>query len=138
MVIEVVSNSDEYFEFIRRLRNDERVKAGFIEQNHVTPEQQDAYMAVHEDEYVIGLVDGVPAGYAGSVDGDIRVCTHPDFQGKGIGRAMIEEILRRFPASTAKVKIENVASLRLFESAGFVPRFLILMPPDREAGANGT
>lgn len=134
-MIEVVSNSPEFFEFIRKLRNDERVKGGFIEQGHVTREQQDAYMAVHASEYVIGLVDGVPAGYAGSVDGDIRVCTHPDFQGKGIARAMIEEVLRRFPGSTAKVKIGNTASVRLFESAGFLPSFLILAPPEGEGGS---
>lgn len=134
-MIEVVSNGPEYFEFIRRLRNDERVKGGFVEQGHVTREKQDAYMAVHAHEYVVGLVDGAPAGYAGSVDGDIRVCTHPDFQGKGVARAMIEEVLRRFPGSTAKVRVENSASLRLFESAGFVPSFLILAPPDGKGGS---
>lgn len=136
-MVEVVSNSPEYYEFIRNLRNDPRVKDGFIQPAHITPEQQEAYMSEHADEYVVGVVDGEAAGFAGSVDGDIRVCTHPDYQGMGVARAMIEEVLKRFPDSDAKVKVENTASLRLFESCGFVPQFVILRPPTR-GGSSGT
>ena len=28
------------------------------------------------------------------IKGDIRVCTHPDFQGKGIGSFMIKELTK--------------------------------------------
>jgi len=136
-VIEVVSNSPEYFEFIRVLRNDDRVRSGFIDQTDITPEQQAAYMAVHGDEYLVALADGVPVGYAGSVDGDIRVCTHPDHQGRGIGRALILAVVRRFPGSRARIKIGNTASLRLFESCGFTPTFILMDPPADAASDEG-
>ena len=128
-MIEVVRNEPQFYEFIRVLRNDERVKHGFIEQALITREQQTEYMAVHADQYVVALYDGDPAGYAGSVDGDIRVCTHPDYQGRGLGRALVEAITERFPNSRAKVRIENTASLRLFESCGFTVSYVLLDPP---------
>ena len=127
-MIEIVPNEAEYFEFIRQLRNDPRVKEGFVEQGHITPEQQAAYMAQHSSEYVVALHDGVPVGYAGSVDGDIRVCTHPDYQGEGIGQALIADLMRRFPGSTAKVKVNNHASRALFESCGFEVTYLLMEP----------
>ena len=131
-MIEIVSNEPRYFEFIRTLRNDERVSDGFVEQAVVTREQQVAYMSQHVDHYVVALWDGVPAGYAGSIDGDIRVCTHPDYQGLGLGRALVAEIVARFPGSRAKVKVGNHASLRLFESCGFTAMFVLFDPPGRE------
>lgn len=135
-MIEIVPNSPQFYDFIRTLRNDERVKHGFIEQAPITPAQHAAYMAVHADEYVVALYDGSPAGYAGSVDGDIRVCTHPDYQGRGLGRALVEAIIERFPNSQAKVKVENSASLKLFESCGFITTYVLLEPPsDKSSNA---
>jgi GNAT superfamily N-acetyltransferase len=127
--ITVVSNEARYWDFIRRLRNDPRVQAGFIEVASISPEQQAEYMSRHGDRFVVGLADGVPAGFAGSIEGDIRVCVHPDFQGLGVGRVMIQELLRRFPGSRAKIKVENASSLALFRACGFVPEFVILAPP---------
>lgn len=89
-------------------------------------------MAEHADEYVVALIDGKPVGYGGSVDDDIRVCTHPDYQGLGIGRALIIEVMTRFPNSVAKIKVQNVASRRLFESCGFVPTFVLMEPAGRD------
>jgi ribosomal-protein-alanine N-acetyltransferase len=132
-IVEIVSNEPRFYEFIRVLRNDERVKYGFIEQSVITPEQQTEYMTAHADGYVVVLYDGNPAGYAGSVDGDIRVCTHPDYQGRGLGRALVEAIIERFPNSRARVKIENIASLRLFESCGFTATYFLLDPPGDES-----
>lgn len=136
-MIEVVPNSPEYFDFIRNLRNDERVKNGFIEQAHISREDHATYMAIHAAEYLIALWGGEPAGYVGSVGGDIRVCTHPDYQGRGVAKVMIEEIVKRFPGSFAKVKVENAASLKLFESVGFEPAFVILVPPGVGGSDNG-
>jgi ribosomal-protein-alanine N-acetyltransferase len=132
-MIQVVPNEPRFHEFIRVLRNDERVKHGFIEQAPITPDQQAAYMEEHADEYLVVLVDGTPAGYAGSVDGDIRVCTHPDFQGRGLGRALVEAVIERFPDSHAKVKVENTTSLRLFESCGFTPAYILLESPSGQS-----
>jgi ribosomal protein S18 acetylase RimI-like enzyme len=136
-MIQIVPNAPEYFEFIRRLRNDPRVKDGFIEQGHITIEQQVAYMAQHASEYLVALCDDVPAGYAGSIDGDIRVCTHPDFQGRGVGQALIRELVERFPGSVAKVKVENQTSKRLFESCGFEVTFVLMEQTASDPGNGG-
>ena len=49
----------------------------------------------------------IPVGYVGVVDNDIRVCTHPDFQGKGLGKFMIDEAMKIWPNAEAKVKKNN-------------------------------
>jgi RimJ/RimL family protein N-acetyltransferase len=123
--------TEEYWEFVRLLRTDHRVRGGFIAKvDDITPEQQRRYMQAHWQEYFIGLVNGQPAGYVGSVDGDIRVCTHPDYQRQGVAAFMIAELMRRFPRSFAKIKIGNEASERLFAACGFKPTFVIYEKPD--------
>ncbi len=118
-MIQVLPNAPQYHEFIRGLRNDPRVQDGFLEEVAITPSQQEAYMAKHADAYVVALANGSPAGYAGVIDGDIRVCTHPDYQGQGVGRALIAALRARWPHATARVKRSNTASQALFLSCGF-------------------
>jgi ribosomal protein S18 acetylase RimI-like enzyme len=117
--MELVKCTLEYWEFIRLLRTDERVVDGFVENVQITPPQQQAYMEKYSDSYRIALFNGEPAGFVGVVDDDIRVCTHPNFQGKGLGKFMIDECMKIWPNSTAKVKLGNVASDKLFLSVGF-------------------
>jgi ribosomal protein S18 acetylase RimI-like enzyme len=115
-----------YWEFVRTLRMDPRVAHGFIEQANISIEQQTDYMSKHWRDYYICLIDNTPAGYVGSVNGDIRVCTSPAYQGRGVGKFMIDYIMTRRPESYAKVKIDNEPSLKLFESCGFKKEFYIL------------
>jgi ribosomal protein S18 acetylase RimI-like enzyme len=117
--MELVKCTLEYWEFVRLLRTDERVVDGFVENVQITPPQQQAYMEKYSDSYRIALFNGEPAGFVGVVDDDIRVCTHPNFQGKGLGKFMIDECMKIWPNSTAKVKLGNVASDKLFLSVGF-------------------
>jgi RimJ/RimL family protein N-acetyltransferase len=113
-------------------RTDPRVLYGFIQQAEITPEQHRKFMQAHWREYLIALVNGQPAGFVGSIDGDIRVCTHPDHQGNGVATFMVAELMRRFPKSYAKIKIGNEASKRLFAACGFKPSFVIYeRPPDQ-------
>jgi len=121
-----VQNNRSYWEFIRRLRNDQRVKSGFIQQEHITEQEHEAFMKKHGDKYYICLLGEQPAGYAGIIDRDIRVATHPSFQNKGVGKFMIMSLMERHPNAFAKVKIGNEASLRLFESCGFTKKYYIL------------
>ncbi len=76
--------------------------------------------------YFIALYNGQPAGYVGVINDDIRVATHPDFQKLGIGKAMITFISEKFPNSFAKIKINNISSLMLFEKSGFSVKYHIL------------
>lgn len=126
MRMELVNCTKEYWEFVRTLRMDERVLHGFIKSTHVTPEQQISYMTTYSNYYRIALLDGMPVGYVGVINDDIRVCTDPNFQGMGVGKFMINECMKIWPSAFAKVKIENEASLKLFESCGFTKKFYIL------------
>ena len=72
------------------------------------------------------MIDKKPAGYVGVIEDDIRVCTHPDYQGKGVGKFMINEIMKEYPTAFAKVKIDNEISMKLFEACGFTKKFYIL------------
>ena len=124
--MELIKNGPKFWEFIRNLRNLEGVKQGFIEQKEISSIEQAEYMLKYNNEYWICLMDGHPAGYVGVIDDDIRVATHPDFQGQGVGSFMINQIMQLHPAAHAKVKLENEASLRLFEKCGFRKKFYLL------------
>ena len=124
--MELINCTPQYWEFVRTLRNDERVLDGFIKSVHITEEMQTKYMNNHSQYYRIAKVDGKPAGYVGVIDDDIRVCTHPDFQGKGVGKFMINQCMEIWPTAFAKVKLDNEASLALFESCGFSKKYIIL------------
>jgi len=119
IMIEIADASCLYHDFMRKLRNDQRVQGGFLEQVSISPAQQEVYMTQFASRYLVALVSGQPAGYAGSIAGDIRVCTHPDFQGLGVGRALINAIMERFPESQARIKPSNQASEALFQACGF-------------------
>ena len=119
MYMELVMCTSDYWEFVRELRMDERVIDGFIETIPITSEQQIKYMLSNAQYYRIALVDGKPAGYVGVINDDIRVCTHPDYQGMGVGKFMIDECMKIWPTAYAKVKHGNEASSKLFLSCGF-------------------
>lgn len=105
---------------------DGRVSHAFIDNCQITPEAQEQYMMQNSQYYRVCLFDGQPAGYVGVIENDIRICTHPDFQGRGIGLFMLNEINKLFPHAIAKIKVTNLASLKLFEKAGFEVRYLLL------------
>lgn len=115
----LVPCTQEYWEFVRLLRLDPRVAAGFIETNNIDAEDQIRYMQIHQHAYRIALIDGIPVGYVGVIDDDIRICTHPSAQGKGVGKFMLSEIKKIWPNAYAKIKHANNASKQLFASAGF-------------------
>ncbi len=117
--ITLVACTQEYWEFVRLLRLDPRVADGFIATNHFDAEEQVKYMKDHQQDYRIALIEHEPVGYVGVVDEDIRICTHPNAQGKGVGKFMLAEIRDIWPNAYAKIKHANRASKQLFESAGF-------------------
>ena len=121
-----VENEEKYWEFIRKLRTNEEVIRGFVQQGDISPEQQEIYMKKYGHMYYICIVDDQPVGFIGVIDRDIRVATHPDFQKRGVGKFMINELMKLHPDSLAKVKVDNQASLRLFESCGFTKKFYLL------------
>ena len=115
----LVKNDQRFWEFIRNLRNDKNIKIGFINQDYITEEQQDAYMSKYNDNYMICFEKSDPVGYIGEVDLDIRLAVVKDKQGRGIGEFMLKEFNRRRPDAMAKVIIGNYQSKRLFERCEF-------------------
>lgn len=124
--MKLVKCTQEYWEFVRELRTNPKVVDGFIQNIEITPEQQKQYMKKYSDCYRIALLKNQPVGFVGVIEDDIRVCTHPEFQGNGIGKFMINECMKIWPTAFAKVKLNNEASLKLFEACGFTKKFFIL------------
>ena len=85
-------------------------------------------MEKYNNNYYICLCDGKPCGFIGEIDGDIRVCTDPNHQGKGVGSFMISEITKLRPNIYAKVKIDNISSVKAFEKAGYEKKYFLLEP----------
>ena len=116
----LVECNEEYWEFIRTLRNDKRVINGFIDNQLITHEQQVNYMKLNSNNYRVALLNYKPAGYIGVINEDFRICTHPDYQAKGVAKYMLLESIKIWPNASAKVKITNIASNKLFLSCGFI------------------
>lgn len=115
----LVDCSSEYWEFIRNLRNNPEVLDGFINTSHITEERQCKYMKINHVHFKVCLFDGEPCGYFGVINKDIRICTHPKYQRKGVGLFMLNEIAKYYPEAIGKVKTDNHKSKALFEAAGF-------------------
>tara|TARA_R100000697_G_C5355408_1_gene173059 strand:+ start:195 stop:587 length:393 start_codon:yes stop_codon:yes gene_type:complete len=128
--MELVKNNYIYWEFIRNLRNMDGVREGFIQQDIISQEDHEKYMKWNSHFFWICLDKDVPIGYIGIVDSDIRVATDPKHQGKGVATFMLNEVMKLKPSSIAKVKINNNASLRLFEKCGFVKKYYLLEKED--------
>ena len=124
--LELVKNESKYWEFIRNLRNDPRSLPGFIQQEYIEPEQHISFMMTHGEKFYICVADDTPAGFIRVMGDDIGVATHPDFQRRGIGKFMVNEVVKLHPDCVAKIKLDNEASLRLFESCGFVKKYYLL------------
>lgn len=125
MNLEMVAATHNYFSFIRELRNDPITNKGFINRELISVASHLEYMKNHAKFYRVCLLDGRPVGYIGVVDGDIRIAVHKDYLRKGVGTFMLNEISNNFSNISAKIKIENLASIKLFEKLGFKKRYFI-------------
>ena len=130
--LSLVPNLPEYHEFIRQLRNDKRVASGFIKTHYITKEEHKQFMENNAMAFYVCLSDNQPVGYVGVINGDIRICTHPDHQKKGVGKFMLTEYFKLWPRCQveAKIKITNEASLKLFQACGFKIRYYLLKRED--------
>lgn len=116
--MDIIKIEPEHYEFVRRLRMHPDTKSQFLEDAKITEEEQIKYMEKHGKNYFVALLYGVPIGYAGVVDNDIRICIHPTFQGKGFGKMLLTHLHIEHPLATGQIKESNAASQRLFESCG--------------------
>lgn len=118
-----------HWKTILDLRNDN--KENFISQNTITMFEHKEFMSNNGIRYLVATIPDLLGdkviGFAGALeDGDIRVCVDKQYRGYGVGKRLVQELIGRFPNLTAKIKIENEASIKLFESCGFKRKFLLL------------
>jgi len=123
---ELVPLAPKFYEFVRDLRNNSEINDNFITQDYITIESHNNYMNENAKSYFVCLRNGDPVGFIGVVANDIRIAVLPTQTRNGAGTFMLEKISEIFPNATAKIKIENEASLKLFESVGFKKRFFLL------------
>jgi ribosomal protein S18 acetylase RimI-like enzyme len=130
MNLELIANEPQYFEFIRRLRNHPQLRIGFIQQDEISVVNHANYMLKYSTNYFICLLSGAPIGFIGVIDNDIRLAVDPSFQNLGVARFMVEEIVKIYPTAQAKVKVTNLASMKLFQSLNFSEEFVIFTQPN--------
>lgn len=101
-------------------------REGFVSQETISKEEHYDFMDKHsKDYYVLGFkmscdccIDTV-VGFVGVVDGDIRFAIRPEYQGRGLGKKLLNFIKEKYPDAIGKVKINNSASSFAFTKAGF-------------------
>jgi RimJ/RimL family protein N-acetyltransferase len=125
MNLEMVLATDNYFKFIRELRNDPITNKGFINRELISEVSHLEYMKHNSKFYRVCLLDGVPVGYVGVIDNDIRIAVHNDYIQNGVGTFMLNEITKYSSNLSAKIKVENFASIKLFEKLGFKRKYYI-------------
>jgi RimJ/RimL family protein N-acetyltransferase len=118
--LQLVNCTEEYWEFVRQLRTNPINQEGFFTVANITPEQQKEFMIHNWSKYKICLANNEPAGYVGLLHGhEITYCVHPNFHGKGVGTFMIENFSKPFSNIDAFVKVDNIASQKVFEKLGW-------------------
>ena len=101
------------------------VRQSFIQQLQITVEEHELFMKKNSNMFFVCIEKERTLGFIGVISDDIRIATHPDHQGKGVAAFMLDEMMKKNPRAFAKVKADNEASLRLFESCGFVKKYYI-------------
>ena len=109
---------EEYWDFMRCLRSDPRVQAGFVDQVSITADEQRTFMMRNGQHYQIALIGTRPVGYFGFIGpsrSEVTICVLPEESGKGIGRMLIKKSLTYGDRVWAKVKNDNIPSLRIMK-----------------------
>lgn len=126
MELKFVKCEEKYWDFIRKLRNSAVAQKGFREQVNITQDQQVLYMNKYNSCYWVCLADGEPAGYIGVIKDDIRVAVCHWYQGQGVGKFMVDNLMEVAPNAQAVIKINNLASQNLFKACGFKTTYVIM------------
>lgn len=114
--MKLINISPEYYNFVRILRTHPENSKFFIEQVNISEQDQIKYMEKNHANYYICLLDGVPVGYTGVMNNDVTICAHPEFKNKGIGKFMLQEMKKIFPNISGRIKTDNIASRKVFDS----------------------
>jgi len=123
-LVECSNLPGDHWYAILDIRNENR--QGFGDPSIIPRANHYAYMFENFSNYLLCMDSSEVVGFIGHVNNDIRLATKISHQQKGIGKFMVEGFMKKFPDAFAKVKIDNEASLKLFESSGFKKKYYIL------------
>lgn len=124
MELKLVKCEQDFWNDILIIRNED--KDSFNKQHEISLEEHQKFMNINAINYRVATIDGKFAGFVGIVNDDIRVGVKKEYRKIGIGKFMINEFHKIFKINHAKIKIDNIASQKLFESCGFKKSFYIL------------
>ena len=113
-----------HWDTILEIRNENR--EGFGDSSMIHSGAHCKYMFNHFSNYLLCVEGDEVLGFIGHVNNDIRVATKKEHQRKGVGKFMVQQFCKRFPDCLAKIKMENVSSLKLFEACGFKKKYYLL------------
>ena len=122
--MELVKCDRSHWDSVLEIRNENRY--GFGDSSLIFPLVHYGYMFNNHKNYLICVEDGEVIGFIGHVENDIRLAVKKDRQKRGVGKFMVEGFIEKHPASFAKIKLDNEASLNLFEGCGFKKKYYIL------------
>ena len=123
-LIECSNLPGDHWYSILHIRNENR--HGFGDSSLIPVATHHRYMFENFKNYLLCVEGEKVIGFIGHVNNDIRLATRKSYQNKGVGKFMVEGFIKKFPNSFAKVKIDNEASRKLFESCGFKKKYYIL------------
>lgn len=88
------------------------------------------YMSTNWDKYYVCLKDEKVVGFIGIPGSDLRICVDELHKRQGIGKFMIKKLHENSTHFMlkyhVKVKIDNIESLKFFESLGMTKKFYIM------------
>ena len=122
--MELVKCDKCHWRRILEIRNS--VRKSFINTSVISYETHMSFMEENSNNYIVAIRYDEVVGFAGVVNNDVRVAVDPKYQKRGIGKKLLNKITEDFPECIAKIDIENKASLRLFESCGFIKKYFLL------------
>lgn len=127
--LKLVECTSDYWEFVRKCRTDSRNQPGFLTNVSITKSEQEEYMSKNSSKFRICLLDDIPVGYIGTPkDNKIVYCVDNSFKGKGIGTFMVENFGKDRLELEALVKLDNIASQKVFEKLGYSKTLLYTKP----------
>ena len=122
--MEIVKCETWHWDEVLEIRNENR--EGFGNSDIISPEDHLEYMTQHHKNYLICTHLRKAIGFIGHVENDIRLGTKKEYQRRGGAKLMLESFMKKYPEALAKVKLDNEASLKLFEKYHFKKKYYIL------------
>lgn len=111
----MVNCERKYWPFVLELRN--LFRDSFFNKNIISMDEHIEFMEKYSDTYYICITDvGIPMGWVGVVDNDMRVATNPVCQNRGVGKFMLAYAKEKHPDATAQIFDTNHSSLSIFRA----------------------